>query len=185
MQIGNPRWLPWQPSWKSIFASSEPKSQLTPNLVRSIGVTCRSKIAKIVPIGNPRWLPWLPSWKAAILKIYFSLLLNRKAKLARKHWGDCRSKIAKIVPIGNPRWPPWQHLENLFFASFPEPKGQLTSNLLGSIGVTCRSKIAKIMPIWNPRWPPLQPSWKSIFRFFSWTQKPIDSKPGRKHWGDL
>ena len=32
------------------------------------------------------------------------------------------------------------HLENLFFASSPEPKDQLTPNLLGSIGVTCRSK---------------------------------------------
>ena len=39
------------------------------------------------------------------------------------------------------------HLENLFFASSPEPKGQLTPNLLGSIGVTCRSKITKIVPI--------------------------------------
>ena len=28
------------------------------------------------------------------------------------------------------------HLENLFFASSPKPKGQLTPNLLGSIGVT-------------------------------------------------
>ena len=28
-------------------------------------------------------------------------------------------------------------LENLFFAPSPEPKGQLTPNLLGSIGVTC------------------------------------------------
>ena len=49
------------------------------------------------------------------------------------------------------------HLENLFFASSPEqkgqliipptPLGQLTRNLVGSIGVTCRSKIAKIIPI--------------------------------------
>ena len=38
-------------------ASPEPKGQLTPNLLGSIGMTCRSKIAKIVPIGNPRWQP--------------------------------------------------------------------------------------------------------------------------------
>ena len=31
-------------------------------------------------------------------------------------------------------------------------------------------------------WPP---SWKSIFRFFSWTERPIDSKLARKHQGDL
>ena len=30
-------------------------------LGRKHRVTCRSKIAKIVPIGNPRWPPWLPS----------------------------------------------------------------------------------------------------------------------------
>ena len=93
-----------------------------------------------------------------------------------------RSKIAKIVPIGNPRW---RHLENLFFVSSPEPKGQLTPNLLGSIRVTCRSKIDKIVPIGNPRWPLWWPSWKSIFRFFSWTERPIDSSLARKHRGDL
>ena len=49
-------------------------------------------------------------------------------------------------------------LENLFFSSSPEPKGQLTPNLVGSIGVTCRSKIAKIMPIIKPGWAPWQPS---------------------------
>ena len=96
----------------------------------------------------------------------------------------CRSKIAKIVLIGNPRWPPWPpSCESLFFASSPEPKGHLTPNLLGSIGVTCRSKIAKIVPIRNPRWPPWQPSWKSFFCFFSWTERPVDSKLARKHGG--
>ena len=34
---------------------------------------------------------------------------------------------------------------NLFFASSPKPKSQLTRNLVGSIRVTCRSKIAKIV----------------------------------------
>ena len=47
------------------------------------------------------------------------------------------------------------HLENLFFAS-SELKGQLTRNLVGSIGVTCRSKIAKIVPIVNPSWLPFR-----------------------------
>ena len=45
-----------------------------------------------------------------------------------------RSNIAKIVLIGNRRWP--RRLENLFFASSSEPKGQLTRNLVGSFGVT-------------------------------------------------
>ena len=52
-----------------------------------------------------------------------------------------RSKKAKIVPIGN--------FENLFFTSSPDPNGQLTPNLVGSIRVACRSKIAKILLIGN------------------------------------
>ena len=65
-------------------------------------------------------------------------------------------------------------MENLFFPSSPEPKGQLTPNLLGSIGVTCiTSKIAKIMLIIN------------LFFASSPNPMPIDSKLGRKHRGDL
>ena len=58
------------------------------------------------------------------------------------------------------------HLEILLFASSPELKGQLTRNLVGSIGVTCRSKITKIVLIGNPRWQ----SWcdlENLFLFFS------------------
>ena len=63
--IGNPRWLPRWPSWKSIFlASSESKGQMTQNLVRYIWVTCRSKIAKIVLVENPRLLQLPPFWKS-------------------------------------------------------------------------------------------------------------------------
>ena len=61
----------------------------------------------------------------------------------------------------------------LLRTSFPEPKGQLTRNLVGSIGATYRSKIAKIV-IGNPRRLPWWPSWKSI----SWTKRPIDLKLG-------
>ena len=50
----------------------------------------------------------------------------------------------------------------LFF--YPEPKGQLTRNSIGSIEVTCRSDGAKIVQIGNPRWPP---SWKSILNFLN------------------
>ena len=94
-----------------------------------------------------------------------------------------------------------RHLENHFFCFSPEPKGKLTWNLVGSIGVIGRSKIAKIVPIGNPRrtkkkkakivaignprWLPWRPSWKYFFRFFSWTERPIDLKLGRKHSGDL
>ena len=77
------------------------------------------------------------------------------------------------------------HLENLFLASSLKPKSKLTPNMVGSIGVSYRSKITKIVPIGNPRWPPWQPSWKSIFCFFSWTERPIDTKLARKLRGDL
>ena len=41
----------------------------------------------------------------------------------------------------------------IYFEPFyPEPKGQLTRNFIGSIKVTCRSKVAKIILIGNPKW---------------------------------
>ena len=69
-----------------------------------------------------------------------------------------------------------------FFASSPNPKGYLTRNL---VGVTCRFKIANFFPIANPRWQPWRPACKSIFRFFSWSERPIDMKLGRNHQGGL
>ena len=86
------------------FASSpEPKSQLTPNMVGSLGVTCRSKIAKIVQIGNPRWLH--------LENLFFASFPEPKGQLTPNLLGSIgvtciTSKITKIVLIVNPRWPP-------------------------------------------------------------------------------
>ena len=66
----------------------------------------------------------------------------------------------------------------------PTPLGQLAQYLVASIRVTYKSKIVKIVPIGNPRWLPWPPSWKSTFCFFSWTERPIDSKLARKHQGE-
>ena len=147
-------------------------SPLLLNLVGSIGVTCRSKEAKLIPIGNPRWPP---SWKY----FCFASSPEPKGQLTRNFEGSSgmtgRSKIAKI-PIWNLRRSSWKS----FFAS-PESKGQLTWNLLGSNGETCRSNIAKIIPIGSPTWP----SWKSIFRFFSWTERSTDLNLIRKYQGLL
>ena len=55
---------------------------------------------------------------------------------------------------------------------------ELRRNLVGSIFVTCRSKIAKIVLIGKPRWQPWPPIWKFILRFYSWTERPTDSKLG-------
>ena len=81
----NPR---LRPSWKSFFLTSPGlKSQLTLNLVGSIGGTCRSKIAKIVPIGNPIWLTWPPSWKSIFCFFSWNERLNI-LQLGRKHLCD-------------------------------------------------------------------------------------------------
>ena len=76
------------------------------------------------------------------------------------------------------------HLENLFFASSPEPKGQLIPSLVGSIMVTCRSKIAKIMLIGNQDG---HHGGHLENLFFPSSPKPKSqlTKLGRKHLGDL
>ena len=82
-----------------------PLGQLTRYLVGSIGVTCRSKIAKIVPIRNPRYGDHLEN-------LFFASSPEPKDQLTSNLLGSiavtCRSKLAKIMPIGNPRWPPWR-----------------------------------------------------------------------------
>ena len=51
-------------SWKSILNFfSWTKRAIDSNLIWSIEVTCRSKVAKLVLIGNPRWRP---SWKSIL-----------------------------------------------------------------------------------------------------------------------
>ena len=129
-------------------SSPELKGQLTWNLVGSIRVASRSKIAKIVPIRNQRWPPWLPSRK--FILGFFSWTKRPIAlKLGMKHRGDLLiKKKAKIVPIRNPRWqpgPPFWNFKYPFswikrpidLASSPEQKGQLTWNLVWRNGVDC------------------------------------------------
>ena len=103
---------------------------------------------------------------ATILKIYFSLLLLKRKptdlKLGRKHRDDIDKRELKSFCLEMRDGHHGSHFENIF-ASSPEPKGQVTGKLVGSIGMTCRSKIA-IIPIRNPR---LLPSRKSIICFYS------------------
>ena len=81
-----------------------------------IGVTCRSKIAKIVAIGNGGNLE----------NLFFSSSSEPKSlinsNLGTKKLVTCRLNVIKIVSIGNPNGRHGHHLENLFFASSPEPK---------------------------------------------------------------
>ena len=101
---------------KNLFFTSS-KSQVTPNLVGSIGVTYRAKIVKNVPIGNPRWLPC-----GQLENQFFASSSDLEGHLTQNLAGSigmtCRSKIAKIVPI-----------ENLFFASSPKLKKPVDSKL--------------------------------------------------------
>ena len=57
--------------------------KLTRNLVGSIRVTCRSKIAIIIPIRNPRWPP---SWKS-IFRFFYCTEMPVDSKVRRRHWG--------------------------------------------------------------------------------------------------
>ena len=85
-------------------ASSEPKSQLTLNLIGSIRATCRSKIAKIVPNWNPRG-----PHAGHLEKLFCSSSPEPKGQLTWNLAGNigetCRSKVDNIVPIRYPRWP--------------------------------------------------------------------------------
>ena len=87
--------------------------QLTRYLVGSIRVTCRSKIAKIMPIQDGRHLE----------NLFFASSPETKDQLTPNLLGSiratCRSNKVKIMSIGNPRWPYGSHLENLCFASTP------------------------------------------------------------------
>ena len=112
---------------------------------------------------------------AAILKIYFSLLLlnqEPKGQQTRNLVGSivvtCRSKQAKIVSIGNPWRPSWK---SIFFLLLLNRKG----NWLEPGQEALEWLVARIVPIGNPRFPPIWPSWKSIFHFFSWIVRPTDS----------
>ena len=69
-----------------LFFASPPKlkGQLTWNLVESIMVICRSKIAKIVPVGNPSWPRCWPSWKS-IFQFFSWTKKPIDLKLGRKH----------------------------------------------------------------------------------------------------
>ena len=104
------------------------------------------------------------------------LLLYHWAKKCWKLVGNirttCRLQIAKTVLIENPRWPPrpsfWKYI---LLTTSPERKGQSTRNLVGCIRVTCRSRTAKLVSIGYLLW-------KSILNFFSWTERPVDSKLG-------
>ena len=75
-----------------------------------------------------------------------SIGVTCKAKKKKKKKKKLKSFRSEIQKCRN-GW----HIENLFFASVPKKKGQLTWNLVGSIGETCRSKLAEIVQMGNQK----------------------------------
>ena len=101
------------PAILKIYLAISPasKSQFTPNFVGDIGVSCRSKIAKIMQsdIQDGRHGSHLEN-------LFFASSPELKGQLTRNLVGSigvtCRSKIAKIVPIVNPSWLPFRVCSN-------------------------------------------------------------------------
>ena len=161
---------------ESLFraSSSEQKIQRTRNSIGSIRVTCRSKLVKFVSIKIQ---------DSVILKNLFSTYSpetkgHLKGQLTRHLVGSIRKiyrvKMAHIISIWNPRW---ASFENLFWLFSSELKGHLIRNLTGSSDMTPRSKTkAKIVSVETPTWPPRPPSWNCVWNFFSWTERPFDTK---------
>ena len=81
--------------------------KLTPDLVGSIRVTCRSKIAKIC------WLEIQDGHHGGHFEnLFFASSPKPKSQLTWNLVGSIRvtyrSKMATIIPIENPGWPPWR-----------------------------------------------------------------------------
>ena len=76
-----------------------------------------TKIAKMVSVQWTKWQPELRLGKS-ILNFFWTTR------------GNSRWKVANIHPIENPRWPQWLAFWKSIWSSPPEPKGQLTQNLV-------------------------------------------------------
>ena len=126
--------------------------------MRSITVTHRFRIAKVVPFQYPRWPPRQPSWN-------FSNDISSKSI---SHWAETLwealerhrdSELLRLFCSDIQDGRHGGHLEILQTTSPPKPKVGLSQNLMGSITVTQRFRIAKIAPFRYPRWP-------AILKFF-------------------
>ena len=130
-----------------LAVSPAQKGQLTPNFVGDIGVTCRSKIAKIVQsdIQDGRHGCHLEN-------LFFASSPELKGQLTRNLVGSigvtCRSKIAKIVPIVNPSWLPFRvcsndqaQLTGMPYIFFFKIKNCLNDDLF----ISCDDRIGKML----------------------------------------
>ena len=138
-------------TWKIYFVllpqNWKLRDQLTLNFVESIRVTCRSKVAKIIPIGSQDG-----SHGGHLENLFCTCCPGPKGQLIwNLIWSigaTCRSKIAKIILIRNPRWLPWLPSWRSIALLLLTRKASWLE-MIGSIEATCWSKIATIMLIGN------------------------------------
>ena len=119
--------------------------------------SCRSKLAKIVPIINPRWPPQLPSWKS-IFNLFSWSGRQLSQNVVVSIGETCTWKLLTLFQSEIQDWCHSRHFENLFWTFSPEPKGYLTPNLVGNIWMTCGSQCL---------------SWKSVLNFFPWQESQL------------
>ena len=95
--------------------------------MESIGVTCRSKRAKIILFGNPRWPPYQPCWKSMLNFISWTKwAIDSNFNGSIEVTFRLKKKLKSFwLEIQNGR-----HLENQYWTSSLEPKGQLTQTCL-------------------------------------------------------
>ena len=147
-------WISFQ-VWRVKIQPDGYWGQLTRNLVGSIEVTIRSRIAKIVPNRNPRWPVRPPFWRSILNFPWTERRMTRN--LIGSIQANCRSNIVKIVPLVK------IYFKRLF----------LTRNLVGCIRVPCRKMAA------------LLPSWKSIFFFFFFFSLSFFSLKRKAKWLEI
>ena len=154
MHLYGPYTFIWEKCWEFIFWKFPLKTmiQLSWNLIRSIGLPSRHKIAKTEPIENPRWPPQPPFWKSVFDTLPKPLVSLRRNLLCSNRTTS-GSKWAKIMLIRNPSWPPqppsWKSVLDIL-----QTTSELSWNLECCNWFTYRWKIAKIKWIGNPNWSP-------------------------------
>ena len=121
------------------------KGQLTPNFVGDIGVTCRSKIAKIVQSDIQ------DGHHGSHLENLFFASSELKGQLTRNLVGSigvtCRSKIAKIVPIINPSWLPFRVCSNDYaqLTGMPYIFFKIKNCLNDDLFISCNERIGEML----------------------------------------
>ena len=99
----NPRWPPWQPSWKSWNHICYRRISLSLNMMGGIEVIWKFRIAKILLFQCSRWPP---SWNSSN-HISSQTVSQVEPKLDGRLRGEMEIKNCWIIQFQYPRWRPW------------------------------------------------------------------------------